>query len=87
MQLLKSKLKTKDQVKIFIDKLIIEVKKGDKYNSLDGFIIGLIYANSKYISYLLLNDHSLPYMTDNVIGQLEQCCIWLTNNEEELIKL
>lgn len=87
MELLRKKIKTKAQVLSFIDKLILLVKDKSKYNSLDGFIIGLIYANSKFICSIILSDDTLPPMSDNAIQQLEQCVIWLSNNEKDLIKL
>lgn len=86
MKKLKRLLKTKEDVSNMINILISRIKEGE-FNSLDGFIIGLIYSNSKFIATLLLSDIKLPAMSDNSIQQLEQCIIWLSNNEKKIIKI
>jgi len=86
MKKLKRLLKTKEDVSNMINILISRIKEGE-FNSLDGFIIGLIYSNSKFIATLLLSDDKLPAMSDNSIQQLEQCVIWLSNNEKKIIEI
>jgi len=84
-KLIKS-LGSKHRMKIFVDMLILSIK--NEFNlefeltPLDGFIIGLIYNNSG-----LLRDVYSEYGTqtsDNVLQQLEQCTIWIINNQNKL---
>lgn len=86
MKKLKRLLKSKEDVSNLINILISRIKEGE-FNSLDGFVIGLIYANSKFIATLFLSDDKLPAMSDNSIQQLEQCIIWFTNNEDKIIEI
>lgn len=87
---LKKKIKTKEDVLSLIDKLLICLKEEKTISDnkmIDGFMIGLIYSNSNYISNLFLNNIDFPPMSDNSIQQLEQCYIWLSKNEKKLIEI
>jgi hypothetical protein len=72
----------------FVDMLILSIKNeinlGWELSPIDGFIIGLIYNNSGILREVYSGYGSLT--TDNVLQQLEQCTIWISNNEKKLIK-
>jgi hypothetical protein len=87
---LKKKIKTEEDMLSFVDKLIICLKNEETISDnkmIDGFMIGLIYSNSKYISLLFLSNIDLPPMSDNSIQQLEQCYIWISKNEKKLVEI
>jgi hypothetical protein len=87
---IKTKLNNKSDVQHLINLLIQKIKDKQSISEdplLDGFIIGLIYCNSKYITTLLLTEDVLPPLTDNNIQQLEQVLIWITNNQNLLFDL
>jgi hypothetical protein len=87
---LKKKIKTEEDMLSFVDKLIICLKNEETISDnkmIDGFMIGLIYSNSKYISFLFLSNIDLPPMSDNLIQQLEQCYIWISKNEKKLVEI
>ena len=74
------------RMKKFTDMLILSIKGeidlGFKLTPIDGFIIGLIHSNGG-----LLKDIYGNYgcqTSDNVLQQLEQCTIWILNNQEKL---
>ena len=84
------KYKSKSDFKVFIDNLIERIKDNNPISDngmLDGFIIGLIHANSVYLWAMIFTDSDLPPISDNQIQQLEQCIKWLLNNEEEINKI
>jgi len=86
---LKQTITSNKDVLSFIDYLLLRVKDGNAISDkimIDGFMIAVIYCNSKYIANLLLNEEELPPMTDNGIQQLEKALIWLINNEGKLIE-
>lgn len=87
LPVLYKKYKTKEKFRGFIDKLIERIKSNQPISDngmLDGFIIGLIHANSGFLYIMLMTESELPPMSDNVIQQLEQCVKWILNNEEKL---
>lgn len=87
LPVLYKKYKTKEKFRGFIDKLIERIKSNQPISDngmLDGFIIGLIHANSGYLYVMLFTESELPPMSDNTIQQLEQCVKWILNNEEKL---
>ena len=87
---LKKKIKTEEDMLSFVDKLLICLKNEETISDnkmIDGFMIGLIYSNSKYISLLFLSNIDLPPMSDNSIQQLEQCYIWISKNEKKLVEI
>ena len=84
------KYKSKQKFGKFIDKLIsriLDKKPISDDAMLDGFIIGLIHSNSGYVWGSVLTDMTLPPMSDNQIQQVEQCIIWLIDNQEKLNEL
>lgn len=90
LPVLYKKYKSKQKFNNFIDKLIkriLEKKPISDDAMLDGFIIGLIHSNSGYVWASALTDMQLPPMSDNQIQQVEQCIIWLLNNQEKLNEL
>ncbi len=90
LPVLYKKYRTKEKFSLFIDKLIQCVKSNYPISDnpmLDGFIIGLIHSNSGYLWGILMTDMDMPGMSDNQIQQLEQCIMWLINNEETINKL
>jgi len=88
--ILYKKYNSKEKFRSFIDKLIERIKSNQPISDngmLDGFIIGLIHANSGYLYTMIFCESDLPPMSDNTIQQLEQCVMWLLNNEEVLNKI
>lgn len=90
--LLSKVVKDKSDVRLLIDSLITRIKERYPITDnplLDGFVIGLIHANSGYIAHFFTctEDSSLPPSSDNTIQQLEQCVKWLINNEELLTRI
>ena len=88
--LLKKKIKSKEDYKVFESALLAVIKNNSAISDnpiLDGFIIGLIYSNSKYVVNMLLTQDQLPPLSDHNIQQLEQCLLWLHNNEKKLITI
>jgi len=84
------KYKSKEKFRSFIDKLVDRIKNNIPISDnamLDGFVIGLIHSNSGYLYGMLFLDIDLPPMSDNTIQQLEQCVMWILNNEEILNKI
>lgn len=84
------KYKSKDKFSEFIGKLIQRIKDNNPISDnpmLDGFIIGLIHANSGYLWTMLMTESNLPPNSDNTIQQLEQCVMWIMNNEKTLNKI
>ena len=88
--LLKKKIKSKEDYKVFESALLAVIKNNSAISDnpiLDGFIIGLIYSNSKYVVNMLLTQDQLPPLSDHTIQQLEHCLLWLHNNEKKLITI
>jgi hypothetical protein len=84
------KYNSKEKFRGFIDKLVERIKLNQPISDngmLDGFIIGLIHANSGYLYIMIFSENDLPPMSDNTIQQLEQCIKWILNNEETLNKI
>jgi hypothetical protein len=53
----------------------------------DGYIIGLVYANSGIISQLITTESQIPPLSDNVIQQVALCIAWLTENEDTISQI
>jgi hypothetical protein len=90
LPVLYNKYNSKGKFRGFIDKLIERIKLNQPISDngmLDGFIIGLIHANSGFLYVMLFTESDLPPMSDNTIQQLEQCVKWILNNEELLNQL
>jgi hypothetical protein len=87
MEKIKQHIKTKSDFDNFLEILIEKVKCCEPISEnpmLDGFIISFIVVNDRNVRDYILG-YYLGRLLDGTIQQLEQICIWLTNNEEKII--
>jgi hypothetical protein len=54
---------------------------------LDGMIIGFMFSTYKFSRDLILDTFNNQHILDGTLQKLENIAIWLSNNEEEIIKL
>ena len=54
---------------------------------LDGMIIGFMFSTYKFSRDLILDTFNHQHILDGTLQKLENIAIWLSNNEEEIIKL
>jgi hypothetical protein len=54
---------------------------------LDGMIIGFMFSTYKFSRDLILDTFNNQHILDGTLQKLENIAIWLSDNEEEIIKL
>jgi hypothetical protein len=73
-------------MKILSDR-VKENKPISDNSMLDGMIIGFMFSTYKFSRDLILDTFNNQHILDGTLQKLENIAIWLSNNEEEIIKL